>query len=147
MSELDLELDLREGWVDPELAAEFPELGLTYAPLEAKPGASPRSVKRRLRGLADRYTGSKVIHMRQDPVPWAYRVFSRQVGIDPDSDLTPVEAVALRRLKGGGLHSENNVDDALTIAIAGTGVPLIALDAERGGPAPRLRPAPPGGGG
>ena len=34
--------------------------------------------------LADRYTGGKVVHMRQDPVPWAYRVFSRQVGIDPD---------------------------------------------------------------
>ena len=79
--------------------------------------------------LADRYTGGKVVHMRQDPVPWAYRVFSRQVGIDPDHDRTPVEAVALRRLKQGGLHSENIVDDALTIAIAETGVPLIALDA------------------
>ena len=42
-----------------------------------------------------------------------------------------MEAVALRRLKQGGLHSENLVDDALTIAIAETGVPLIALDAER----------------
>ena len=69
--------------------------------------------------------------MRQDPVPWAYRVFSRQVGIDPDHDRTPVEAVALRRLKHGGLHSENIVDDALTIAIAETGVPLIALDADK----------------
>ena len=83
--------------------------------------------------LADRYTGGKVVHMRQDPVPWAYRVFSRQVGIDPDHDRTPVEAVALRRLKQGGLHSENLVDDALTIAIAETGVPLIALDAGRRG--------------
>ena len=83
--------------------------------------------------LADRYTGGKVVHMRQDPVPWAYRVFSRQVGIDPDHDRTPVEAVALRRLKQGGLHSENLVDDALTIAIAETGVPLIALDAGRWG--------------
>ena len=71
--------------------------------------------------------------MRQDPVPWAYRVFSRQVGIDPDHDRTPVEAVALRRLKQGGLHSDNLVDDALTIAIAETGVPLVALDAERVG--------------
>ena len=69
--------------------------------------------------------------MRQDPVPWAYRVFSRQVGIDPDTDRTPVEGVALRRLKQGGLQSENVVDDALTIAIAETGVPLIALDAAR----------------
>ena len=96
-----------------------------------RPARSPPEVRQRLRMLADRYTGGKVVHMRQDPVPWAYRVFSRQVGIDPDHDRTPVEAVALRRLKQGGLHSENLVDDALTIAIAETGVPLIALDAER----------------
>jgi DNA/RNA-binding domain of Phe-tRNA-synthetase-like protein len=58
-------------------------------------------------------------------------VFSRQVGIDPDSDRTPVEAIALERLRHGGLRSENLLDDALTIAIAETGVPLIALDADR----------------
>jgi DNA/RNA-binding domain of Phe-tRNA-synthetase-like protein len=81
--------------------------------------------------MADRYTGGKVIHMRQDPVPWAYRVFSRQVGIDPDTDRTPVEAIALERLKHGGLKSENLLDDALTIATAETGVPVIALDADR----------------
>jgi DNA/RNA-binding domain of Phe-tRNA-synthetase-like protein len=127
------ELDLVEGWVEPELAEEFPELSLVHARVEVRPASSPREVKKRLRMLADRYTGGKVVHMRQDPVPWAYRVFSRQVGIDPDHDRTPVEAVALRRLKQGGLRSENIVDDALTIAIAETGVPLIALDAERVG--------------
>jgi DNA/RNA-binding domain of Phe-tRNA-synthetase-like protein len=129
MTEPDLELV--DGWVEPELADEFPELCLVHACLDVQPSKSPREVKQRLRMLADRYTGGKVVHMRQDPVPWAYRVFSRQVGIDPDNDRTPVEAVALRRLKHGGLHSENLVDDALTIAIAETGVPLIALDAGR----------------
>jgi DNA/RNA-binding domain of Phe-tRNA-synthetase-like protein len=127
------QLDLVDGWVEPELAEEFPELSLLHAGVEVRPARSPREVKQRLRLLADRYTGGKVVHMRQDPVPWAYRVFSRQVGIDPDHDRTPVEAVALRRLKHGGLHSENLVDDALTIAIAETGVPLIALDADRVG--------------
>jgi DNA/RNA-binding domain of Phe-tRNA-synthetase-like protein len=126
-----MELELRYGWVEPELADEFPELRLTHAPVAARPGRSPREVKRRLRAMADRYTGGKVIHMRQDPVPWAYRVFSRQVGIDPDSDRTPVEAIALERLRQGGLGSRNLLDDALTIAIAETGVPLIALDADR----------------
>ena len=129
----DLDLDLVEGWVEPELAEEFPELSLVHARVDVRPSRSPREVKQRLRMLADRYTGGKVVHMRQDPVPWAYRVFSRQVGIDPDHDRTPVEAVALRRLKQGGLQSENLVDDALTIAIAETGVPLIALDADRVG--------------
>jgi DNA/RNA-binding domain of Phe-tRNA-synthetase-like protein len=129
MTELDLELV--DGWVEAELAEEFPELRLLHARLDVRPTGSPKEVRQRLRMLADRYTGGKVVHMRQDPVPWAYRVFSRQVGIDPDHDRTPVEAVALRRLKQGGLHSENIVDDALTIAIAETGVPVIALDADR----------------
>jgi DNA/RNA-binding domain of Phe-tRNA-synthetase-like protein len=129
----EVELDLVEGWVEAELAEEFPELSLVHASVDVSPASSPKAVKQRLRLLADRYTGGKVVHMRQDPVPWAYRVFSRQVGIDPDHDRTPVEAVALRRLKQGGLHSDNLVDDALTIAIAETGVPLVALDAERVG--------------
>ena len=126
-----MELALSEAWVEADLAADFPQLGLVHAPVEVRPRRSPPEVKQRLRAMADRYTGGKVIHMRQDPVPWAYRVFSRQVGIDPDSDRTPVEAIALERLKHGGLRSENLLDDALTIAIAETGVPLIALDADR----------------
>ena len=135
----ELELDLVDGWVERDLAEEFPELSLLHTWLDVRPTRSPPEVRKRLRMLADRYTGGKVVHMRQDPVPWAYRVFSRQVGIDPDHDRTPVEAVALRRLKQGGLHSENIVDDALTIAIAETGVPLIALDAGRCGSALGLR--------
>jgi DNA/RNA-binding domain of Phe-tRNA-synthetase-like protein len=126
-----LSLELRDGWIEAELAEDFPELGLVYAPLDARPRASPPGVRDRLRALADRYTGSKVIHMRQDPVPWAYRVFARQVGIDPDTDRTPVEAIALERLRHGGLRSQNLLDDALTIAIAETGVPLVALDRDR----------------
>jgi DNA/RNA-binding domain of Phe-tRNA-synthetase-like protein len=126
-----IELEITDGWVEPELAEEFPELSLVHAPVEIRPRSSPREVKQRLRMLADRYTGGKVVHMRQDPVPWAYRVFSRQVGIDPDEERTPVEAVALQRLKQGGFRSQNVVDDALTIAIAETGVPLVAFDSER----------------
>jgi DNA/RNA-binding domain of Phe-tRNA-synthetase-like protein len=125
------ELHLRDGWVEPELADEFPELGLVHARIDARPSRSPPHVRQRLRALADRYTGGRVIHMRQDPVPWAYRVFSRQVGIDPDTDPIPVEAIGLERLKRGGIRSENLLDDALTIAIADTGVPLIALDDDR----------------
>src|SRR3954452_25544940 len=134
-----MELDLREGWVDPELAEEFPELGLTYAPVDALPRNSNRAVKRRLRALADRYNGGEAIHMRQDPIPWAYRVFFRQVGIDPDSQRTPAEGVALERLRAGGFLSRTSVDDALTIAVAETGVPVIALDRDKVGKAIGLR--------
>jgi DNA/RNA-binding domain of Phe-tRNA-synthetase-like protein len=151
-----IELEPTEGWIEAELAEEFPHLAVVAAPLEARPGPTPDEVKARLRMLADRYTGGKVIHMRQDAVPWAYRVFARQVGVDPDTDRTPVEAIAVERLRHGGLKSENLVDDALTIAIAETGVPVFALDADKveGEPGLRLsrageelagvRPLPPG---
>jgi DNA/RNA-binding domain of Phe-tRNA-synthetase-like protein len=134
-----MELELRQGWVEPELADEFPELGLVHAPVDARPARTPKAVKERLRALANRYTGAKVVHMRQSPVPWAYRVFSRQVGIDPDTDRPPAERIALERLKHGGLRSENLLDDALTIAVAETGVPVIALDADRVDPDLGLR--------
>ena len=126
-----MELELAEGWVERELAEEFPELGVVHTPVEARPRRTPLEVRRRMRAMADRYTGGHVIHMRQDAVPRAYRVFARQVGIDPDTDRTPVEAIALERLRHGGFRSRNVVDDALTIAIAETGVPVIALDADR----------------
>jgi DNA/RNA-binding domain of Phe-tRNA-synthetase-like protein len=139
-----MELELAEGWVEGELAEEFPQLGLVHAPLEARPGRSPLEVKQRLRSLANRYTGGHVIHMRQDAVPWAYRVFARQVGLDPDTDRTPVEAIALERLRHGGLKSENLLDDALTIAICETGVPVFALDADKVEGEPGLRLSRPG---
>jgi DNA/RNA-binding domain of Phe-tRNA-synthetase-like protein len=126
-----IDLALEEGWVESELAGEFPDLQLSYAAIAACPGQSPPEVRQRLRTLADRYTGSRVIHMRQDAVPWAYRVFSRQVGIDPDTDRTPVEALAVERLRRGGLASANLVDDALTITIAETGVAVFVLDADK----------------
>ncbi len=124
---------LERGWVAHELADEFPGLGLRYLTLGARPGRSPQPVRRRLQQMAGRITGGHVVHMRQDPVPWAYRVFWRQVGIDPDSERTPVERIALDRLKAGGLPSRNLLDDALTIATLETGVPLVAFDADRVG--------------
>lgn len=127
------EPDMTAGWVDAELAEEFPELGLDSVRVEARSGRSPFAVRDRLRELSDRFTGSKVIHMRQDPVPWAYRVFFRQVGVDPDSDRTPVERIAVERLEWGGLRSQNLLDDALVIATVETGVPVIAFDADEVG--------------
>ena len=133
------ELDLRDGWVEPDLAEEFPQLGLLYARIEMRPGRTPAPVKERLRTLSNRYTGAKVVHMRQEAVPWAYRVFFRQVGIDPDTHRTPVEQAALDRMKWGGFRSTNLVDDALLIATIETGVPVIAFDGDRVGTALGLR--------
>ena len=131
--------DLERGWMHQELAEEFPGLGLWLVRVEGGSGRSPEIVRRRLRQLANRITGGHVIHMRQDPVPWAYRVFWRQIGIDPDTDRTPVEQIALDRLRDGGLPSQNLLDDAITIATLETGVPVIAFDADLVGEAIGLR--------
>jgi DNA/RNA-binding domain of Phe-tRNA-synthetase-like protein len=121
---------LERGWVATELAEEFPELGLRHMTVEAAAHRSPEAVRRRLGELAGRITGGRVVQMRQDAVPWAYRVFWRQVGIDPDSDRTPVERLAVERLMQGGLPSRNLLDDAITIATLETGVAIVAFDAD-----------------
>ncbi len=118
------------GWVARELSEDFPHLGLQYLALSAQPGPSPEPVRRRLGALAGRLSGGHVVHMRQDPVPSAYRVFWRQVGIDPDTVRTPIERIALDRLIRGGLPSRNLLDDAITIATLETGVALTAFDGD-----------------
>jgi DNA/RNA-binding domain of Phe-tRNA-synthetase-like protein len=69
--------------------------------------------------------------MRQQPIPWAYRVFFRHVGLDPDVTRTPVEQLALERLREGAFASRGLPADALTIATVETGVALRAFDADR----------------
>lgn len=124
-------MNLTRGWVDPELAAEFPQLGLFSLEVEAVPGRSPGEVKERLAQLSSRYTAGKAVNLRQQPVPWAYRVFFRQVGIDPDEHRTPAEELALRRMEHGSFRSRSLLDDAITIAVVETGVPVVAFDADR----------------
>jgi DNA/RNA-binding domain of Phe-tRNA-synthetase-like protein len=119
---------LEPGWIAEELRVEFPELRLVTATVDGGVARSPTEVKERLKVLSNRYTGQKAIALRQQPIPWAYRVFFRQVGIDPDEHRTPVEAHALERMRAGGFPSQNLLLDALTIATVETGVPVIAFD-------------------
>jgi DNA/RNA-binding domain of Phe-tRNA-synthetase-like protein len=121
----------RPGWVAQDVRAEFPELRLLALALDARPTRSPPEVRERLRALSDRFRGAQAIAMRRTAVPWAYRVFFRHIGLDPDVSRTPIEAAALERLVKGGWRSDNLLDDALTIALVETGVPLWALDAAR----------------
>jgi DNA/RNA-binding domain of Phe-tRNA-synthetase-like protein len=127
------------GAVDPELHAEFPGLALHWVELEASSGRSPQPVRERLKEMSNRFTGPKAVQLRQEPIPWAYRVFFRQVGIDPDERRTPVEQLALDRMKHGGFRSRNLLDDAIAIATVETGVALVAFDAERVSGPLRLR--------
>jgi DNA/RNA-binding domain of Phe-tRNA-synthetase-like protein len=122
------ELELSRGWIGAELAAEFPDLALLQVSLEARSGRTPPMVKERLREMSNRFTGGKAVQVCQQPVPWAYRVFFRQIGIDPDERRTPVEAAALERMRAGAFQSTNLLDDALLIATVETGVPVLAFD-------------------
>jgi DNA/RNA-binding domain of Phe-tRNA-synthetase-like protein len=133
--------EVEAGWIDSELAAEFPELRLWHLTLSARSGRSPASLRERLRELSDRFRGPQAVVLRQRPVPWAYRVFFRHIGLDPDVDRTPVEALAVERLKAGGFTSRSLLDDALTVAVMETGVPVWALDASRVAGGLGLRPA------
>ncbi|HWO16888.1 MAG TPA: phenylalanine--tRNA ligase beta subunit-related protein [Solirubrobacterales bacterium] len=128
---IDWEPPPKPGWVAPHVAAEFPGLGISSVEVDARPGRSPEPVRRRLRDLSDRFYGAHAIHMRERPIPWAYRVFFRQIGLDPDSDPTPVERLALERLHDGAFKSHGLPADALTIATVETGIALRAFDADR----------------
>jgi DNA/RNA-binding domain of Phe-tRNA-synthetase-like protein len=116
------------GWIDADVAEEFPELRLLELTVTATPGKTPRSVRDRLRHLSNRFRGAQAVAQRQQPIPWAYRVFYRHVGLDPDADRTPAEAAMLERLVRGGFQSQSLLDDALLIGLVETAVPIWALD-------------------
>jgi len=121
----------RPGWVAPHLEAEFPGLSLATVEVDGRPGRSPEPVRRRLRDLSNRLFGAEAIRLRGRPIPWAYRVFYRQIGLDPDRDRTPIEQLVLDRLQDGGFRSRGLPADALTIATVETGVALRCFDADR----------------
>jgi DNA/RNA-binding domain of Phe-tRNA-synthetase-like protein len=126
----EVDLSAAEGFIDPELRAEFPGLQLRWLTVECRLGPSPRDVQRRLGQLSNRYRGASVVAMRTHPIPHAYRAFFRQVGLDPDATRIPSEQAAVERLLHGGFRSRGLIEDALLIAVIETGVPVYALDAQ-----------------
>jgi hypothetical protein len=121
---------VQAGFLDAGVAEELPGLALRWAEVGRGSGRSNRALRERLAILSDRFAGPQAIELRQRPIPWAYRVFFRHIGLDPDEQPTPVEALALERLRKGGFLSNNLLDDALTIAIMESGVALQAFDAD-----------------
>lgn len=119
------------GWIEPALAEEFPGLSIVSTVLETTTGRSPEALRERLRSLSDRIRGAQAIQLRQQPIPWAYRVFFRHIGLDPDTTRTPVEQLIFERIHDGSFKSRNRVDDALRIAMVEVGVAVRAFDAER----------------
>ena len=119
------------GWVAPHVAAEFPGLAISSILVDTRPASSPEPVRRRLRDLSDRFYGAHAVRMRERPIPWAYRAFYRQIGLDPDRTRTPVEELALERLREGGFKARGLPADAVTIATIETGVALRLFDAQQ----------------
>jgi hypothetical protein len=131
--------EIREGFVAPELAAEFPELRVVWVEVPAVAGGSPPEIRDRLRGLSDKLRGAQAIELRGRQVPHSYRVFFRHIGLDPDVIRVPAEALVLERLVRGAYVSRGRLPDALSIACIETGVPVWALDRDRVQPPLGLR--------
>jgi hypothetical protein len=119
--------------VDPLVADEHPCLRVWTARVATRPGRTPPELRDRLRVIADRLRGPQAVAMRSKPVPWAYRVLYRHLGIDPDVTRTPLEALVLDRLLHGGFTTRGVPEDALALATLETGVPVYAADADRVG--------------
>lgn len=120
--------DPARGWVAVEVSDELPRLALLEQTVPGGTGASSQAVRERLRELSSRVRGANAVALRRSPVPAAYRAFFRQVGLDPDRDLPPAEGAVLGRLLAGGFRSAGRIDDARTIAVVETSVPVWALD-------------------
>jgi hypothetical protein len=148
------------GWRADEVVQELPGLRLLVGEaLHRRPqpltGGSPPEVRGRLRELSNRFRGARAVGIRREPVPAAYRVFFRQIGLDPDVVRTPIEAAVMERMLSGGFLTSNLLEDVLLVALLDTGVPVWALDSEsldgqlgirasgEGEPLGRSRDAPP----
>jgi len=132
------------GWVAPILDEEFPGLSVRCTTVDCGSGRSSPALKEQLRELSNRFHGAHAIQMRQKPIPWAYRVFFRHIGLDPDQTRTPVEQLALARMHDGAFKSRNRLDDALTIGTIEIGVALRAFDAAKVDGRIGIRPSAPG---
>jgi DNA/RNA-binding domain of Phe-tRNA-synthetase-like protein len=126
------EREPRLGWCAQEVEEELPELRLISSRVqiqrpEAVTAASPRDVRARLRGLSNRFHGARAVGIRREPVPAAYRVFFRQIGLDPDIVRTPIEAAVRERMLRGGFIPGALLEDVLLIALLDTGIPVWAL--------------------
>jgi DNA/RNA-binding domain of Phe-tRNA-synthetase-like protein len=126
--------ELVHGWCAREVELELPGLTLLSTSVEvgragSLTGASPADLLARLQEKSNRFRGANAVAVRREPVPSAYRVFFRHIGLDPEVVRTPIEAAVFDRMMHGGFISAGLLADVLLIALLDTGVPVWALDA------------------
>jgi DNA/RNA-binding domain of Phe-tRNA-synthetase-like protein len=127
--------DVALGWRAREIQEELPGLRLLvgtalFTRSESLLAASPQTVRQRLSELSNRFRGARAVSIRREPVPAAYRVFFRHIGLEPDAVRTPIEAAILDRMLHGGFQPRGLLEDVLLIGLVDTGVPVFALDAD-----------------
>jgi DNA/RNA-binding domain of Phe-tRNA-synthetase-like protein len=123
------------GWCAGEIAEELPSLRVLSVEVHVRregrlTGDSPPDIEARLRAMSSQIRGGRAVSLRREPVPAAYRVFFRQIGMDPDVERTPIEAAVLERMLRGGFPTGGLLEDVLLIALIDTGVPVWALRAD-----------------
>ena len=90
----------------PSCAREWPGLRLASdrasrpCPARARPSCASACARCRTASAARRRS-----RCAAQPIPHAYRVFFRHIGLEPDEHRTPVEALALERMQHGGFRS------------------------------------------
>lgn len=117
------------GWISEDLTADFPALRLLHITVPLAEGATSKALKRQVAELERYFSGTVAMELRTRPATSAQRVFLRQIGLDPDTTLTPVEAIVRDRLVQHRFESFGFVRDALRIATMQTEAPVAALDA------------------
>jgi DNA/RNA-binding domain of Phe-tRNA-synthetase-like protein len=125
------DVDAEDGWVDHVVAQEFPALRLRYAIIPAGATTSPVELRHRLDDLSTRFRARKAMDLPNKPIPSAYRVFLRQVGLDPEVRPSPIEAVTRERILRGIYRSSHRLADALTVATVESQIAISVLDADR----------------
>ncbi|MEV4420344.1 hypothetical protein AB0L40_10275 [Patulibacter sp. NPDC049589] len=120
------------GLVAADAAAVHPGLALLELTVPIRTARkSPAWSKDRLARLSTSVDGHDVLTMHLAPVPAAFRALYKAMGRDPDADRPPQEEAFFRRLADGGFPHRGLPADALLIALAETGVPVWAVDADR----------------
>jgi hypothetical protein len=133
MSPVTTEPVVRAGAVEPAIAAELPGIGIAFCSLAISGDPlrrSPPELRARLRALSDRHRGAQAIVLRSRPIPHAYRVLFRHLGLEPDVRRIPVEELVLGRLLAGTFESRGLLADALATATIETEVGVWALAGE-----------------
>lgn len=125
-----IDIEAEDGWIDHVVAREFPQLRIRYTVIDAGPVTSPVEFRHRLEDISTRFRGQKAMELPSKPIPSAYRVFQRQVGLNPETHPSPIEAISRERILRGTFLSRNRLLDALLIATIESQIAIGVVDAD-----------------